>query len=295
MKQLKGCFHPKGKEHNMGKAKERVDVLLVQRGLIESREKAQRAIMAGLVYTESERIDKSGTKILVDAPLEIKGDPLPYVGRGGLKLEKALKIFEIDMAEKIMLDIGASTGGFTDCALQNGAKCVYALDVGYNQLAWKLRNDPRVVVMERTNFRYSKPEDFQKGLPEIATIDVSFISLKLILPVLKQLLPLNGDVIALIKPQFEAGKDEVGKKGIIRDKKVHLQVLEGITSFALQEGYDLVGLSYSPITGGEGNIEFLAHLRWTNAKEGHKAAQINFNITVEEAHSTFSKKRSDSL
>jgi 23S rRNA (cytidine1920-2'-O)/16S rRNA (cytidine1409-2'-O)-methyltransferase len=193
------------------KNKERLDVLLVERGLAETREKAKRSIMAGLVYTNEERLDKPGEKVKVDIPLMIKGNVLPYVSRGGLKLEKALKIFDVTVKDKIMLDIGASTGGFTDCALQNGAKMSYALDVGYNQLAWKLRQDERVVVMERTNFRYVTPADLAGEMPNFATIDVSFISLKLILPVLKTLLVPGSDIVALVKPQFEAGREQVGK------------------------------------------------------------------------------------
>ncbi|MTD37621.1 TlyA family rRNA (cytidine-2'-O)-methyltransferase [Erwinia sp. CPCC 100877] len=241
--------------------KERVDVLAFNQGLFETREKAKRAVMAGLVYNDkNERLDKPGEKILVETPLQIKGQSLPYVSRGGLKLEKALEVFQIDVAGKTMLDIGASTGGFTDVALQNGARLSYALDVGYNQLAWKIRQDERVVVMERTNFRYSVPADFKEGTPDIATIDVSFISLKLILPPLKKILKPGGTVIALIKPQFEAGKELVGKRGIVRDPEVHKIVLKDILTFAQEEGFTVSGLDYSPITGGEGNIEFLTQL-----------------------------------
>jgi 23S rRNA (cytidine1920-2'-O)/16S rRNA (cytidine1409-2'-O)-methyltransferase len=265
--------------------KERLDVLLVERGLVESREKAKRSIMAGLVYSNEMRLDKPGEKVPVDIPLTVKGDVLPYVSRGGLKLEKALKVFKLNIQDKIMLDIGASTGGFTDCALQNGVKMSYALDVGYNQLAWKLRQDERVVVMERTNFRYVTPADFQKGLPEFATIDVSFISLKLILPVLKTVLVPDSDVVALVKPQFEAGRELVGKKGIVRDPKVHEMVLETIISFSMDEGYDVVDLSYSPITGGDGNIEFLLHLHWSGKKEyGENLLSVQPQKIVAEAH-----------
>lgn len=263
--------------------KERVDILLVERGLCETREKAKRSIMAGLVYSNETRIDKAGEKISIDAPLQVKGSQLKYVSRGGLKLEKALEIFDMSVSGKLMLDIGSSTGGFTDCALQNGAKHCYALDVGSNQLAWKIRSDERVTVMEKTNFRYSKPEDFIEGLPDFATIDVSFISLSLILPVLHTILIPGGDVMALVKPQFEAGRENVGKKGIVRDPKVHLDVLEETAKMATNNGFIVKNASYSPITGGEGNIEFLFHL--VNPKEGQEIeAFINFKEVVESAH-----------
>lgn len=255
----------------MSSKKERLDVLLVESGLFETREKAKRAIMAGLVYGNEERLDKPGEKVLRDLVLTVKGNTLPYVSRGGLKLEKAINEFDINVQGKIMIDIGSSTGGFTDCALQNGAKLSYALDVGYNQLAWKLRQDERVVVMERTNFRYCTPADFEQGMPEFASIDVSFISLKLILPVLKTILVPHSDTIALVKPQFEAGRELVGKKGIVREPSVHELVLTEMMNFALKEGYDIYNLSYSPITGGDGNIEFLLHLRW----EGHQELGTN--------------------
>lgn len=265
--------------------KERLDVLLVERGLVETREKAKRSIMAGLVYTNEQRLDKPGEKVLIDAPLTVKGNLIPYVSRGGLKLEKALKIFRLDVKDRIILDIGASTGGFTDCALQNGAKLSYALDVGYNQLAWKLRQDERVVVMERTNFRYVTPVDLTEGMPEFASIDVSFISLKLILPVLKTLLVPNSDVVALVKPQFEAGREQVGKKGIVREPKTHEAVLQKIIDFSVKEGYDVEDLSFSPITGGEGNIEFLLHLKWTGPKdEGSNNLKDSIQTTVTNAH-----------
>ncbi|QQZ10901.1 TlyA family RNA methyltransferase [Heyndrickxia vini] len=271
----------------MKSKKQRIDTLLVERGLIETREKAKRAIMAGLVYSNEERLDKPGEKVNEDIPLTIKGKMIPYVSRGGLKLEKALRIFDISVKDKILLDIGASTGGFTDCALQNGAKMSYALDVGYNQLAWKLRQDERVVVMERTNFRYVTPQDLAREMPNFATIDVSFISLSLILPVLKTLLVPSSDVIALIKPQFEAGKEQVGKKGIVRDKKVHEAVIGKIVQLSLNEGYDVVNLSFSPITGGEGNIEFLIHLKWTGLSmemNGSNALDFTIREVVNEAH-----------
>lgn len=274
--------------------KERVDVLSVEQGLFETREKAKRAIMAGIVYCNEVRLDKPGEKIAVDSVLTVKGKTLPYVSRGGLKLEKALKVFDIDIKDKILLDIGSSTGGFTDCALQNGAIMSYAVDVGYNQLAWKLRNDDRVVVMERTNFRYVTPSDLNGPMPNFSSIDVSFISLKLILPVLKTLLVSESDVVALVKPQFEAGREQVGKKGIIRDPKVHEQVLQQIIEFSLITGFNVKNLSFSPITGGEGNIEFLLHLRWLGEKEDHSTGinelTISPNEIVKSAHMEFSKK-----
>ncbi|MGG4553029.1 TlyA family RNA methyltransferase [Paenibacillus humicus] len=245
----------------MSVSKERIDVLLVEQGYFDSREKAKTAIMAGLVFGNQERIEKAGTKIPRDTKLTVKGAIHPYVSRGGLKLEKALKLFQIDMNGRVMLDIGSSTGGFTDCALQHGASYVYAIDVGYNQLDWSLRNDERVNVKERTNFRYMTPEDLDGPSPDFASIDVSFISLRIILPPLVALLGRPADIVALIKPQFEAGREKVGKSGVVRDAKVHQEVLETVLSFASELGYVLQGLTYSPITGGEGNIEFLAHLR----------------------------------
>ncbi|NGQ94700.1 TlyA family RNA methyltransferase [Brevibacillus sp. SYP-B805] len=241
--------------------KERLDVLLVERGLFETREKAKAAVMAGLVTVAGERCDKPGTKLPEDVAIAVKGELHPYVSRGGLKLEKALREFGIDLTGKVMMDIGASTGGFTDCALQHGARLVYAIDVGYGQLAWSLRQDERVVVMERTNFRHLEPEAFPYEKPDAASIDVSFISLRLILPVLHRFLKDGGDAVALVKPQFEAGKENVGKNGIVRDPAVHLEVLTGIAGFASSIGMQVKGVSYSPITGGEGNIEFLLHLR----------------------------------
>ena len=241
--------------------KERVDVLLVQQGLFSSREQAKRAVMAGQILGENEeRLDKAGEKISVTTALHFKGERLKYVSRGGLKLEKALNDFDITVQDKVVLDIGSSTGGFTDVALQNGAKLVYALDVGTNQLAWKLRSDDRVKVMENTNFRYSQLQDFKFGQPEFATIDVSFISLGLILPPLANILQMGGHVVALIKPQFEAGRENVGKNGIIKDPKVHQQVLQKVTQMMVNDGFSVTELTYSPIKGGQGNIEFLAVL-----------------------------------
>lgn len=271
--------------------KERVDVLLVKQGLFSTREQAKRAVMAGEILGENEeRLDKPGMKISVDTELHFKGTKMPYVSRGGLKLEKALKVFKVDAKNKTMLDIGSSTGGFTDVALQKGAKLSYALDVGTNQLAWKLRQDDRVVVMENTNFRYSKLEDFTKGQPDLATIDVSFISLQLILPTLHEIIQNNGDVIALIKPQFEAGKEKVGKHGIVRDPKVHLEVLNKIISFAAEENYDVVELDFSPITGGEGNIEFLVHLV-SKGSVGNISPNVNPELVVKQAHATLDIKK----
>src|SRR5699024_10566787 len=205
---------------------------------------------------------KPGVKVDETIPLNVRGKTLPYVERGGLKLEKALDHFSINLKNRIMVDVGSSTGGFTDCALQHGAELCYAIDVGYNQLDWKLRNDHRVVVMERTNFRYVTDDMLTKGLPQFATVDVAFISLKLILPVLKQLLLPKSDIVLLIKPQFEAGKKQLGQKGVVRDQNVHLQVLEDMMLFAEQENYKWRDVTHSPITGGEGNIEFLAHVTW---------------------------------
>ncbi|AIQ64754.1 RNA methyltransferase [Paenibacillus stellifer] len=251
--------------------KERIDVLLVEQGFYESREKAKAAIMAGLVLADEERIEKAGMKVPRSSVLKVKGAVHPYVSRGGLKLEKALRTFGIDVTGRTMLDIGASTGGFTDCALQNGASYVYAIDVGYNQLDWSLREDKRVCVMERTNFRYMTPSDLQGPAPDFASIDVSFISLKIILPPLKELLQRPADIVALIKPQFEAGREKVGKSGVVRDSAVHREVLVNVLSMAQELGYRLQGLTFSPITGGEGNIEFLAHWRLEHEQAGQIA------------------------
>ena len=265
-------------------AKKRLDELLVEKELIENLDKAKRVIMAGQVFSKQHRLDKPGMKIDPHSPLTIKGKTLPYVGRGGLKLEKALSYFSIDAKDRIFIDVGSSTGGFTDCALQQGARLSYAIDVGYNQLDWKLRSDKRVVVMERTNFRHVTADMLKKGVPNLASIDVSFISLKLIFPVLSGLLAENSDVIALIKPQFEAKKEQVGNKGIVRDPLVHQDVLTQIIDFAENEGYQLLNLTYSPITGGEGNIEFLAHLGWKKEKEVENYKPISIDKTVENAY-----------
>ncbi len=272
--------------------KERVDILLVEQGLVESIEKAKSAVMAGQVYTaKEERIDTVGEKIAIDTQLHLKGKHSRYVSRGGFKLEKAMKVFNVAITDKIMLDIGSSTGGFTDAALQHGAKLSYALDVGTNQLAWKLRQDPRVVVMEQTNFRYCKPENFSKGRPNLSSIDVSFISLRLILPVLKNIIASGGDVLALIKPQFEAHREDVGEKGIVSDKRVHEQVLTDMLSFAISIGYDVLNLTFSPITGGEGNIEFLAHLKWNDKIQGEVAETVDIESVLTEAYTTLKKEK----
>ncbi len=239
--------------------KERLDVLLVERGLAESRERAKRSIMAGIVYVNGEREDKAGSSFPAEAVIELRGSTLRYVSRGGLKLEKAIETFHVNPSGKTCIDIGASTGGFTDCMLQNGAEKVFAIDVGHGQLAWKLRNDPRVVSMEKTNIRHVMPEQIgtRAGL---ISIDVSFISLRLVLPVAKTLLAPDGELLCLIKPQFEAGREQVGKKGVVRDRDVHREVIVRTLTAAAELGFRLLGLSYSPIKGPEGNIEYLALL-----------------------------------
>ena len=242
------------------KEKERLDVLLVSRGLAPSREKAKAMIMAGDVFVENEREDKAGSMFPINVNIEVHGEQLKYVSRGGLKLEKAMQEFPITLKGSVCMDIGASTGGFTDCMLQNGAKKVYAVDVGYGQFAWKLRQDQRVVCMEKTNIRYVTPEDIGELL-DFASVDVSFISLSKVLPAAKELLKDNGEMVCLIKPQFEAGKDKVGKKGVVRDKSVHVEVIQNVISYASENGFLVLGLSYSPVKGPEGNIEYLIHLR----------------------------------
>ena len=242
----------------MADKKERLDILLVDRGIITSRERAKTSIMAGKVFVDGRRVDKAGEKVPVTANIEYKGEKLPYVSRGGLKLEKAMKNFPITLEGKVCMDIGASTGGFTDCMLQNGASKVFSIDVGYGQFAWELRTDERVVCMERTNIRYVKPEDLGE-LVDFASIDVSFISLKKIMPATIELLKDKGEVVALIKPQFEAGKEKVGKKGVVRDIEVHKEVVFGIIDYLIEHNLNVLGVSYSPIKGPEGNIEFLVY------------------------------------
>lgn len=240
-------------------AKKRVDVLMVEQGLAESRQKAQAIIMAGAVFAGEKRCDKAGLTLDEDTVLSVRGQTLRYVSRGGLKLEKAMQCFPITLDQKVAADIGASTGGFTDCMLQNGASRVYAVDVGYGQLAWSLRSDPRVICLERTNARYLSAEQIPERL-DFASIDVSFISLKLILPALRALMKESGQVAALIKPQFEAGREKVGKKGVVRDPEVHLEVLEHFLEHARESGFTVKGIDFSPIRGPEGNIEYLGFL-----------------------------------
>ena len=239
--------------------KERLDVLLVNKGLSESREKAKRTIMAGIVYVNGQKEDKAGSTFDPESEIEIRGNVLPYVSRGGLKLEKAIREFGVSCQDKVCLDIGASTGGFTDCMLQNGATKVFSIDVGHGQLDWKLRNDPRVVCMEKTNIRFVKPSDIGMKA-SLVSIDVSFISLQLVLPVVRTLITEDCQVVCLIKPQFEAGREEVGKKGVVRDKRVQVTVIEKTILAAMELGFRLSHLTFSPIKGPEGNIEYLAEL-----------------------------------
>lgn len=259
--------------------KTRLDVLLTERGLLDSRQKAQATIMSGIVFVNGQRVDKVGTAVSNDALIEIRGTTLPYVSRGGLKLEKAMQTFPLTLTGKICADIGASTGGFTDCMLQNGAKKVYAVDVGYGQLDWKLRNDARVVCMERTNARYLTHEEIPEEL-DFASVDVSFISLKLIFPALYGLLREGGEIACLIKPQFEAGREKVGKKGVVRDPAVHLEVLEHFLIHAKENHFTVLGITYSPIRGPEGNIEYLGFLR----KSEEPDAEVDLQAIVEASH-----------
>ena len=268
-------------------AKVRLDVYLVENNMTESRERAKALIMAGQVFVKNQKCDKAGMMIDEnEKEIEIRGEKLKYVSRGGLKLEKAMKEFPISLSDKTAMDIGASTGGFTDCMLQNDAKKVFAVDVGYGQFAWKLRQDERVVNMERTNIRYVTPDDIGTEL-DFASIDVSFISLKLVLPVAYNLLADGGEIVALIKPQFEAGKGQVGKKGVVRDKKIHLEVVRTVLDFATETGFCVCGLSYSPIKGPEGNIEYLAYLR--KSDETNIITDETILSVVESSHSDLDK------
>ncbi len=261
--------------------KKRLDVLVFEKGFAESREKAKAIIMSGIVYVNNQKADKPGVSYDENLVVEVRGDSQKYVSRGGYKLEKAMNSFPITLTDKITMDIGASTGGFTDCMLQNGAKKVYSVDVGYGQLAWKLRNDERVVNLERTNMRYVTDEQVSDKI-DFFSVDVSFISLKLILPVARELMSDNGEGVCLIKPQFEAGRENVGKNGVVRDKNVHVAVVDMIIDFCLNNGFDVLGLDYSPIKGPQGNIEYLIHIRKTDnpeLKTDVTAAQV-----VEDSH-----------
>ena len=247
--------------------KERLDVLLVKRNLAESREKAKALIMSGIVYVNGQKEDKAGTTFEETVPIEVRGSTLKYVSRGGLKLEKAMDRFGVRLDGKICMDVGASTGGFTDCMLQNGAVKVYSVDVGHGQLAWKLRNDERVVCMEKTNVRYVTPEDIADPIG-FASIDVSFISLTKVLGPVKALLEDNGQIVCLIKPQFEAGREKVGKKGVVREPAVHLEVIDMVIDYALSIGFEALNLEFSPIKGPEGNIEYLLYLEASRGSGG---------------------------
>lgn len=255
--------------------KERIDILLVEKGFFPSRVRAQAALMAGQVLVDEQKIDKPGTKVALESLVRVLGDNLPYVSRGGLKLEKAVKVFAIDLHDKIIADIGASTGGFTDCALQNGAKKVYAVDVGYGQLDWKLRTNLQVVNIERTNARYLTFEQIPELL-DFITMDVAFISLDKILPVVKNFLKAEGEALALVKPQFEAGREYLSKKGVVREPKVHTMVLENVLQMAKENGFVIKGLDFSPIKGPEGNIEYLLYL----ARQGEHTYDIEKTVCL---------------
>ena len=264
--------------------KTRLDVLLVEQGHMESRQKAQAVIMTGSVFVDGQRVDKPGTAVPNTAQIEVRGHALPYVSRGGLKLEKAMKTFPLTLTGKVCADIGASTGGFTDCMLQNGAQKVYAVDVGYGQLDWKIRNDARVTVLERTNARYLTHAEVP-CVPDITVMDVSFISVRLILPVAAELMEHRGRFYILIKPQFEAGKENVGKKGVVRDPRIHRQVVEEIAAFAPSFGYLMAQVDFSPVTGPEGNIEYIAELL-PDASGAAAVTQERIAQVVEQAHAT---------
>ena len=266
------------KEH---KKKERLDVLLVKRGLAESREKAKAIIMTGNVFVKEQREDKAGSTFDEDVVIEVKGAPMKYVSRGGYKLEKAMELWQVPLEDKVCMDVGSSTGGFTDCMLQNGAHKVYAIDVGTDQLAWKLRQDERVVSMEKTNIRYVTHENVPDEIG-FSSIDVAFISLTKVLVPVRNLLESHGQVVCLIKPQFEAGKDKVGKKGVVRDKKVHLEVVRNIITYAIAIGFEVIGLSFSPIKGPEGNIEYLLYIE-KNTEMTDTECEVSEEKTAEAA------------
>ncbi len=260
--------------------KERLDVLLVNRGLAPSREKAKAIIMSGVVFVDGQREDKAGSNFDVNVPIEVKGNTLKYVSRGGLKLEKAMANFDVSLADKICMDVGSSTGGFTDCMLQNGAVKVYAVDVGNGQLHWKLRQDERVICMEKTNIRYVTPDQIADKI-DFSSIDVSFISLTKVLKPVKDLLTDKGEIVCLVKPQFEAGREKVGKKGVVRDIKVHKEVINMVIDYAREIGFTICNLDYSPIKGPEGNIEYLLHL---SKDAEHETTEIDVDKVVEASH-----------
>ena len=266
--------------------KKRLDVLVFERGFAESREKAKAIIMSGIVYVNNQKADKPGVSYDENLAVEVRGDSQKYVSRGGYKLEKAMNSFPITLNDKVTMDIGASTGGFTDCMLQNGAKKVYSVDVGYGQLAWKLRNDERVVNLERTNMRYVTDEQFSDKI-DFFSVDVSFISLKLILPVARQLMSENGEGVCLIKPQFEAGRENVGKNGVVRDKNVHIAVVDMIIDFCLNNGFDVLGLDFSPIKGPQGNIEYLIYIK--KSDDPQMKIDVTASQVVEESHAQLDK------
>jgi 23S rRNA (cytidine1920-2'-O)/16S rRNA (cytidine1409-2'-O)-methyltransferase len=268
--------------------KERLDMLLVNRNLASSREKAKAIIMSGIVYVDGQKEDKAGSMFEDTCQIEVRGATLKYVSRGGLKLEKAMTHFGVQLKDKVCMDVGSSTGGFTDCMLQNGAVKVYAVDVGHGQLDWKLRNDPRVVCMEKTNIRYVTPEDIADRI-QFSSIDVSFISLTKVLGPVKQLLADDGQIVALIKPQFEAGREKVGKKGVVREKSTHLEVIEMVIAFAVEQGFEVMNLEYSPIKGPEGNIEYLVYLQ--NHTDGSRYPDVTVDpkAVVEAAHQELDK------
>ena len=271
-------------------AKQRLDLLLVEKGLFPSREKARTAIMAGEVFVDGQREDKAGSMFREEAEIEVRGNALPYVSRGGLKLAKALEVFPISLFGRICMDVGASTGGFTDCMLQNGAAKVYSVDVGYGQLDWKLRNDPKVVCMEKTNIRYVKPEDVAERI-SFVSIDVSFISLSKVLPAVRELMTEEGELVCLIKPQFEAGREKVGKKGVVRDPAVHEEVIEAVLRYAADVRLVPSGLTFSPVKGPEGNIEYLLYLKKTGQEmPSDDVIPAQVQQVVREAHETLDRK-----
>lgn len=267
--------------------KKRLDILVFEKGFTDSREKAKAVIMAGQVYVDNQKADKCGTSYDENANIEVRGNVQKYVSRGGLKLEKAINNFDLSLNDKITMDIGASTGGFTDCMLQNGAKKVYSIDVGYGQLAWKLRTDERVVNLERTNMRKVTDEQVPDKI-DFFSVDVSFISLKLILPVARRLMDENGEAVCLIKPQFEAGREKVGKKGVVRDPSVHAEVVQNIFVFCLENGFDVLNLDFSPIKGPEGNIEYLIHLRYSDEPKSY--TKITPEELVKSSHDALDKQ-----